>query len=86
MAESDDRRAAAIMRLRAKKDFWNHAVVYLVVNALVIVTWAFTGRGYFWPAWVLAGWGVGLAMHAWAVFFERPITEADIQREMERTR
>ena len=34
---------------------------YLAVNLLLIVIWAATGAGYFWPIWPLLGWGVGLA-------------------------
>lgn len=47
---------------------------------------ALTGAGYFWPVWLLAGWGVGLILHAWGVFFRRPITEADIDAEVRRLR
>ena len=39
--------------------------------------------GYFWPIWIIASWGVGLAFNAWAVYFEKPITEDEIRREME---
>jgi hypothetical protein len=31
-------------------------------------------------------WGIGLVMHAWSAFFSRPITEADVEREIERLR
>ena len=35
--------------------------------------WLLTGSGgYFWPAWVLAGWGVGLLLHADETFLHRP--------------
>ena len=30
------------------------------------------------------GAGIGLIFHAWTVFWQKPITESDIQREMER--
>ena len=33
---------------------------YLAVNLMLIVIWAATGAGYFWPIWPLLGWGVGL--------------------------
>ena len=33
-----------------------------MVNAFLIGVWALTGHGYFWPAWVLGGWGIGLAL------------------------
>ena len=32
----------------------------------------------------MVGWGIGLALHGWGVYGERPITEAEIQREMEK--
>ena len=41
---------------------------------------------YFWPAWVLLGWGVGLVLNVWDVYFRRPVTERDIDREMDRMR
>lgn len=61
-------------------------MAYLVVNAFLVVVWAFSGGGYFWPTWVLAGWGVGLVLNGWDVLFRRPISEADIDREIRRAR
>jgi hypothetical protein len=43
-----------------------------------------TGSGYFWPAWVMLGWGMGLVLNAWDVLFRRPVMEEDIQREIAR--
>jgi hypothetical protein len=37
---------------------------YLVINAMLIVIWAVTGAGYFWPIWPMLGWGAGLALAA----------------------
>lgn len=81
MAE-DDRRAAAIERVKNKRAFWQNLVAYIVVNGFLVGIWALTGAGYFWPIWVIGGWGIGLILHAWNAFFVRPITEEDIQREM----
>jgi len=33
---------------------------FVAVNLLLIVIWAATGAGYFWPIWPLLGWGLGL--------------------------
>ena len=82
MADEDERRKAAIGRLQAKRAFQGNLISYLAVNALLIAIWALSGRGYFWPIWVIVFWGLGLAMHAWTVFGRGGITEADIQREM----
>jgi signal transduction histidine kinase len=42
-----------------------------VIWVYLVLQWAFTDRGYFWPAWVLLGLGVALAVHAAIVFFRR---------------
>jgi hypothetical protein len=82
--DEDTNRKAAIARLKKRREFGQNLVSYVIINAFLIGVWAITGAGYFWPAWVLAGWGIGLALHAWTIFFQKPITEADIDREMHR--
>jgi hypothetical protein len=82
--ENDDTRSDARKRLEKRRDFAAHVVTYAVVNLMLIGIWAVTGAGYFWPAWVIFGWGVGLILNAWDVYFRRPVTEADIDREVAR--
>ena len=83
----DEARRLAHKRVKARRDLGAHAVTYIVVNAFLVVVWWFTDQGgYFWPAWVLAGWGIGLALNAWDVLMRRPISESDIEREMRRGR
>lgn len=86
MADTDDdARTAAIKRLEAKRDVRNHAVVYVLVNLVLVAIWALSGGGYFWPVWAIFGWGIGLAFHAYSVFVEsRPISEDAIADEMRR--
>ena len=84
MDSSEERHAAAVKRVKAKRDFKSHAVVYVLVNTLLVIIWASAGAAYFWPIWTIAGWGIGLALHAWSVYFDKPITEDEIRREMER--
>jgi 2TM domain-containing protein len=79
-------RANARERLEARRSFFSNLVAYIVINAFLIGVWAFTGGGYFWPAWVLACWGAGLVLHAWEAFLRRPITEADVDTELRRRR
>lgn len=86
MAEGqEDLRKQARKRIEKRRDFTTHVVTYVLVNLMLIGIWAISGAGYFWPAWVLLGWGVGVALNAWDVFFRRPITEAEIRQEMERS-
>ena len=57
-------------------------VGYLVINAFLVGVWAVNGFGYFWPGWVLAGWGVLWLLGAWNVYSSRPIRDTDIDREL----
>ncbi len=86
MNQPEQSREAAIKRLQAKRGFRTHLVVYILVNLVLVILWAsisaVTRFHYFWPIWVIAGWGIGLALHAWSVYFVKPISEDDIQREM----
>ncbi|MFQ5966302.1 MAG: 2TM domain-containing protein [Acidimicrobiia bacterium] len=80
---NDERRKAAIKRVRAKRSFRSHLVTYVVINAFLVGIWALSGAGSFWPGWVLLGWGVGFAFHGWNVYREEaPITNEEIRREM----
>jgi len=82
----DDLRTQARERIQKRRDFAMHLFAYVTVNAMLVGIWAIGGGGYFWPAWVMLGWGVGVLMNAWDVFFRRPVTEADVEHEMERLR
>jgi len=81
----DERRESARKRLQAKRDLKTHVVAYVVVNAFLVVVWALSGVGYFWPVWVMAGWGIGLVMNVWDVYGRKPITEADVDEELRRS-
>lgn len=84
MSDTDPRREAAVRRLKAKRDLRTNLVGYVVVNAFLVVIWAVTGANFFWPIFIIGGWGFGLAMHAWTVYGQKSITEEDLTREMER--
>jgi len=84
MERHDEQRAAAVARLTNKREFRQHTVVYCAVNALLVIVWAASGAGYFWPVWAIGGWGIGLALHAWRVYGQQPISDAAIADEMHR--
>jgi hypothetical protein len=84
MDEPVGAREAAIKRLEDRRGLKTHLAIYLIVNAGLVVIWAASGGGYFWPIWSIGGWGIGLLFHAWSTFGERPISEEDIEREMGR--
>ncbi len=80
----DRRRREAVRRLEKKRGWTSGMVAYVVVNAFLIGIWAVTGRGYFWPGWVLGGWGMGMVLSFWDIFVRRPISESDIDAELRR--
>jgi hypothetical protein len=79
-------REVALKRLKKRRDFGAHLLTYIVVNAVIVGIWLTTGRGGFWPMWVMMLWGIGLVLNAWDVFGRREITEADVRREMDKMR
>lgn len=82
---TEEQRQKAIRRIRAKQAFRVHLTVYLAVNALLVIVWAITTAGYFWPVWPMLGWGIGVAAHAMATYTKpAEISEADIDRELQR--
>ena len=85
MAVDEELRKQARQRVQKRRDLGAHVVAFVVINLMLIGIWAISGAGYFWPAWVLLGWGVGLVLNIWDVYFRRPVTEADVEREMQRS-
>ena len=77
-------REQAINRLKKRRDFAGHVLVYLLVNVVLVLIWALTdSQGFFWPIFPIAFWGIGVIMNAWDVF-HREFDEEQIRREMER--
>ena len=75
-------RAAVRQRLQTRRDFWSHVFVYIVFNTAVVLIWVITGSGYFWPAWLIGLWGVGLVMHGWDAFGRKTVTEDEVDEAM----
>jgi 2TM domain len=77
-------RDQAVKRLKKQRDFRGHLLAYLLVNTLLVVIWATTSHGVFWPAFVIAPWGIAVAMNAWEAYGRKDLSEEAIQHEMER--
>ena len=78
-----DLRTKAIASLKKKHDFYAHVAAFLLVNGMSVVIWWMTGAHFFWPMFLLLGWGIGLFFNAWDVYGRRP-SEDRIRREMSR--
>jgi len=77
-------RDQAVNRLKKQRDLRGHLIGYLLVNTVLVVLWATTSAGFFWPAFVIVPWGFGVAANAWEAYGRRDLSEDAIQREMER--
>jgi uncharacterized membrane protein len=82
----DEIREIATRRVRRRRGFYWHLSVYIIINLMLLAIWYFTGRGYFWPGWVLLGWGIALVFNAVAVFTKGDIgsERAAIEKEIEK--
>jgi hypothetical protein len=77
-------RDRALKRLKKRRDFAAHLLVYVLVNTAIVLVWLFTSSGgLFWPIFPMAFWGIGVVMNAWDVWHGE-FTEAEIAHEIER--
>lgn len=80
-------REIAVKRIRKRRDFYTHLLVYALVNGFLVVIWAVTSvHAFFWPIFPIVGWGIGVVLNAWDVFRREQFTEAQIGKEIERMR
>lgn len=52
----------------ARRKFYEHLGIYLVVNAVLCALDILTGTDKLWFYWVLGGWGIGIVAHAMSAF------------------
>ena len=72
-------------RVAARRGFFVHLGVYIVVNVFLILVWYMTGHGYPWFLWVLGGWGIGVIFNGLSVFvFSRVPEETEVDKEYEK--
>jgi fatty acid desaturase len=80
---------AAKKRVEEKKGFRSHFIIYLCVNALLVIIWAVTGRGdgVPWFLFPLCGWGIGVLIHFLNTYaFSREADASAIEKEAEKIR
>lgn len=80
----DSSRQQAIQRLHQRRGFLNYVIGAVVVCLFMVLIWAFTGRGDFWPGWVMGGFAIGLIFYGVNLAMNKPLTEDQIQREMQK--
>lgn len=89
-AEQDSIREYAKKQLKKKQDFRGYLGIYAIVVGITVAVWFLTTpNAPFWPIWVIFGMGIGAVvagMDAYRIGAKKPITEADIDAEVERMR
>jgi hypothetical protein len=78
-------RELAIQRLKMKQDFMGLAGGGILAIVVTTIIWALGEGGYYWPVWVILGVAISLVVQGWKAYGpNNRITEADVQREMEK--
>ena len=57
-------RDAALRRLRKRRRLRHHAGAHVILNLFIVGIWLASGSSYFWPAWVMLGSAVAIAIKA----------------------
>ena len=73
-------------RLKKNRNLQAHLVVYVLVNAFLVVIWAVARAHIFCPVFPIVRWGILVAMNAWALYRPDEPTEQRIREETERLR
>jgi len=78
-------REQAIQRLKMKQDFKGLLAGGIAAIVVTVVIWALGEGGYFWPVWVCLGVAIAVVAQGWKAYGpSNRISEADVQREMEK--
>lgn len=70
-SSSDQQEAEAFQYVRKLRGFYLHVIKYIAINLILLVINLLTPHQHLWVLWVIGGWGIGLAIHAFRIF--RPV-------------
>ncbi len=60
-------------RMHDIRDFYKHLMIYVIVNAMLLIINFLTSPGTWWFYWITIFWGIGIVWHAFSVFFNKGI-------------
>ena len=84
---NEELRKTALTRLKHRKGLKKQLKTYVLTNLTLVLIWALSGQGDFWPAWPIAFWGLALLYQAWSFEHpDKPISDQEIEREINRMR
>ena len=69
--------------LQVRRHWQNSLMSMVVVSVLLVVIWAITGAGYFWPGWVIGAFAVVMVLR-YARSQRGPISQEEVEEEAHR--
>lgn len=86
MSSSDtatpDAATSARKKAELRYEFWWNLGIYAFVNAFLIAVWYYNGGGFFWPIFVIGGWGIGVVANYYVAYVQSGKSWVD--REIEK--
>ncbi len=71
----------AIAHVKDLRGFYSSLIKYLVVVVGLFILNLIVSPNYMWVYWVMLGWGIGIVMHALAVFEVLPFFSAEWEKK-----
>ena len=74
-------RERSLARVQARRDAIALGLTGPLVTLALLLAWAVTGAGYFWPIWPMLGMSIALLVAIWRAFGPtlRPLAEPDVE-------
>lgn len=64
-------------RVKELRDFYQHVIIYLAVNVMLIIINLISSPDALWFYWVSIFWGIGLGFHGISVLFQGSLLGPD---------
>jgi len=77
---TEQQEAEALQYVRKLRGFYLHLIKYIAVNLGLLAINLLTPHQHLWVLWVIGGWGIGLAIHAFRAFRPHAFLGPDWER------
>lgn len=85
MKSDEELKRIAQTRAEERVGFYRLLSAYVLVNAVLVLIWWFSGAGYPWPLIIILLWGIGVVAYGFRVFTTGTgMTDRMAQQEYER--
>jgi len=77
--------AEARRNIRWRRHLQNSLMAFALVGAFLVVIWAVSGMGYFWPGWIIGAFSLALFLR-YTRYRRGPVSPGEFDRELQRIR